>query len=259
MSTPSTPATPSTSPPERAEAAPMEPGYGANQIAFAAFLATPVAGAVLAALNFTRQGRVAAARIVVALAAVVVAVVVALDFVGFGALTLWVSPIWALVAGVLASVAFPKENAQRSWRGVAFAIGGVWLAFSVIAAGVAGVLHLRGLSAQEISADAVVHADFEVVQYQDGATRTDAEDIERALTQTGYFDGTKRLRVVVDVPEHPGHRVRLTVLAMPPLAQRDVDAARSMVHAVAKNLGHCVIGRLVAPTGDVLTGGTACP
>src|SRR5207302_1714774 len=132
----------------------------------------------------------------------------------------------------------------------------VWAALAVVGGVVFAAMKIRAPSPDEIAADSVVHADFEVVHFENGATRADAEAVERALTASGFFDGNKRLRVVVD---RPNDKLRLTLLALPPLHDAEVHGAKNLAHAVAANLGHCIVGRLVAPNGEVLLGGTACP
>jgi hypothetical protein len=238
---------------------PPAPLYSPKQIAVATLLATPVAGAVLAALNLRAVGKRAAALLVIVSAAALVATVVALDVRGYGALTLKITPLWTAAAFLVAQLAFARGTAHYGARkdgGVLAVVAAMWLAFALAGGGFAAWLHVNTPSVDEINDDAVIYAPHQIVRYVHGATRDDAARTARALAKLHYFGGDGSLTMTI---ERVQGRLRASVLVEPPVTAADADVAAKLTKHLSEELHECVAGQLVHIDGGVLARGASCP
>ena len=139
---------------DRPSDAAAKPLYTPVHIALAALLATPIAGALLAAKNLAAQNRHGGPSVVL-LASTTVALC-SLDLWGAGPWNLLLLPALAVLSWVLARAAFARSLATapvRSFEDVALVVLSVWLCFVIGGGAVAITIELRGRSPDDIDAD----------------------------------------------------------------------------------------------------------
>ncbi len=194
----------------------QQPFYSPNQIALATFLGSPLAGAVLVALNYRRAGDGPAARKAVLLGAAATAVLIPLAMV----LPDWfpgpVLPV-ACVVGAWQLAGWIRQN-HLEGRGHPASPGGT--PSTLKAAGI-GLACLLGVFSLVVAVALVLperKATFEwvTVHYAGGASESEARELGAHLEQTGVAGEGKKLEL------HLSRRSKTVLVKMPvPAARRD--------------------------------------
>ena len=238
--------------------------FNPKQIALATLVATPLAGALLAAANTRAVGSGKALRVVVvATGAAATALIFGIDVWGAGPFTLLALPVSAGAAFVASAIAFARwsdEAPRCSHVSVLAVVIACWAALGVVGGAVVGAAQLRTPRADEALSDNVEHSPHERVSFSDGARRADADEIARALVNAGAFTGAGTLRVDVDRARDP-NELRVSMRVPDDASPADLEAARALLKSVARHLAppRCVNGRVVNVNGLERASGRLCP
>jgi hypothetical protein len=203
-------------PPFAAAAYPAPPGYrlySVNAVALATFLGSPLAGAVVMAINYARLGRGGSARMAVVLGLIGTAAVFAIAFVlpdKVPNVVIWLPQLLGMqaIAKALQGPAI-EDHARRdgraasNWKAAGIGMLGLLL-FGGILLGV--YFYESAAMGEKINVTKV-----EEIYYSKRATRDDAVKLGELLKSMDFFDGKGAKTVLIGRTEDGGTRVSFVV------------------------------------------------
>jgi hypothetical protein len=238
------PAPPTDAPPE------IGPLFSGPQIAVATLIGTPVAGAILASMNFARLGKRKAIPVALALAIGAIAIALVLDAVWSSAALFLAVPLWTFAAFALTADRF--HVSERRGAALVFVVP-VVVVIALI--GVTRVVHIYAPDA----VPSVAELAFDKMGVQGGQIRYEDREaalkVRNALDKAGLLSG--EYQVAFDVTRENGQIV--VVIELPSLDDKALNAVKSFSRAIVDNMDQpeCIIAKVKSPQRSAE--GKVCP
>lgn len=220
--------------------------FNTSAVTLATFLGSPLAGAVLMAINFRRTGRKSAAKITAVCGVAGTAALMGISSILPDGIPIWVTAIPPLVVTSFLSQYFQGEELQlhtrrRGQLGSRWAAAGVGLICLALLAGLLfGAIYIENAVA---AGRKINYSSVEEVRFSGQANQADARHLGDVLKQESFFNG-KRSKTVLLAKGSNGTTVSFVVGDGSWNNPSTVAAFRMMGDNLAKSLGKPLIIRM---------------